>query len=585
MRFLKLLFLIIIPLIIAGSVFTAVAAPFQSRPKTPVDPTDPLLNQGPKAEAVGDKVMVSTQSFVATEAALKVLREGGNAVDAAITSVFLQHVTEYNQVIHFGCLTGLYYEAATGKYYAFNAVGERPLASRSNHGDPMKVSIGGTIRGLEDLWKRFGTRSWASYLEPAIAAAEEGVLVTSFMYAQIYHLFEGKDIPRGRGDLAQNKEAREFYMPDGFLVPVGKRWKMPKLAKHLRKVASEGADYVYTGEWGQKFVEEASKVGGRVTLEDMAEYKVRWTEPLRFTYRGHEIITEPPPVYGGLIVAYNLNILENFYLKSMGHYAESPDTLEIMARTFGRVSSEVRWLQDPLNFRVPIDLLLSKEYGKMGAEFVRKSRPLPNVDLASTIKSKALPQEKYSMPDLWNIHGVDQYSCGSNATVIVDAEGNWITYLHTGHGGAPGVFIDGVRATGSNMQSSASGQGRRLLFPSVATIIAKKGKPWLALGTPGSPPQPVTEVLVNILDFEMQPRDAADAPRFWAFRSAGRIIQIESRISQKVRTGMAKRGIKIKELTDYNWHTGSFQIVWLDEKRGKLHGVTDPRRLGHAAGF
>ncbi len=547
------------------------------------DPTSPLLNQGPKVIAVGDEVMVSTQSFVATEAALQVLKKGGNAVDAAITSVFLQHVTEYNQVMHFGCMAGLFYEAATGKYYAFNAVGDRPLASRGKSGDPMKVSIGGTVRGLEELWKRFGSRPWASYLKPAIAAAEEGVLVTSFMYAQNYHLFEGKDISRGRGDLAQNEEARKFYMPDGFLVPVGKHWKMPKLAKHLRKVASEGADYLYTGEWGQKFVREANKAGGRVTIDDMADYKVRWLEPLSITYRGYEIITEPPPVYGGLKVAYSLNILENFDLTNTGHFTESAETLEIMSRTFGRVESEIRWLQDPQNFHVPIELLLSKAYGEMGAEFVKKTRLLPKAKLLSKVKSDYAVKDNQS--SILNNQEISNYSSGSNATVIVDSKGNWITFLHTGHGGAPGVFIDGVRATGSNMPSETFGKGRRLLFPSAATFIAKKGKPWLALGTPGSPPQPVTEVIVNILDFGMEANKAADAPRFWAFRDLSRTIQVESRVSETLRKEISAKGIKIHELTDYNWHTGSFQIIWFEEKNKKLFGATDPRRLGYSAGF
>ena len=112
------------------------------------------------------------------------------------------------------------------------------------------------------------------------------------------------------------------------------------------------------------------------------------------------------------------------------------------------------------------------------------------------------------------------------------------------------------------------------------------------MGTPGSPPQPVTEVLVNILDFEMHPKDAADAPRFWADRGHDLefwepriLLRIESRISQQVRSGLVSHGIKIKELGSYNWHTGSMQIIWRDAKTGKLHGVTDPRRLGHAAGF
>lgn len=584
MRLLKTTLGLLILILLAGTVLHLAFSQQINQSHIPRNPGDELLNQGPKKEAVADKVMVSTQSVFATEAALNVLNNGGNAVDAAITSVFLQHVTEYNQVMHFGCMAGLYYEAKTGKYHAFNAVGERPLASRSEQGDPIKVSIGGTVRGLEDLWKRFGSRPWTSYLEPAIVAAKEGVLMTSFMYAQIYHLFEGKDISRGRGDLAQNKEARKFYMPDGFLIPVGKRWKMPKLAEHLQKVASKGADYLYTGEWGQKFVKEAKRVGGRVTMEDMSDYKVLWTEPLRFTYRGYEIITEPPPVYGGLTVLYNLNILENFDLEAMGHYAESTDTLEIMARTFGRVWSELRGLQDPLNFHVPTDLLLSKIYGKMGADFVRQTRMLPNIKFV--LNEKAFSQEdETSLSTMGKTYEEENVSCGSNASVIVDAEGNWITYLHTGHGGAPGVFIDGVRATGSNMHSSVWGKGRRLLFPSAATFVAKNGKPWIALGTPGSPPQPVTEVLINILDFGMHPKDAVDAPRFWAFQNFDRTIRIESRISPKIRTDMKARGIKIKDLTDYNWHTGSFQIVWNNAETGKIHGISDPRRLGYAMGF
>lgn len=584
MSFFRTLFTAIVLMIIAGGIIFAPTGQTQNQKKIIDDPRDPLLNQGPKLEGLGEKMIVSTQSVTVTEAALKVLREGGNAVDAYITSVFLQHVTEYNQVLHFGSMAGLYYEASTGKYYHFNATADRPLAGRGKVGDPTKVAIGGTIRGLEMLMKRFGTRSWDSYIEPAVAAAEKGVLVTSFMYGHNYNEFMEGGRP-DKGDLTQNREAREFYMPNGHLVPVGHTWKMPALAVHLRRLASEGASYMYTGGWGQKFVKEANKHGGCVTMEDMAEYEVRWTEPLRFAYRGYDIFIEPPPVYGGMTVAYNLNILENFDLKSMGHYAESPDTLEVMARTFGRVSSEIGWLQDPLNFHVPKDLLLSKEYGKLGAEFVRNTMPVSNLDLSSPENQEVSPYQENNELQFVDIQREDVVSSGSCATVIVDAEGNWISALHTGHGGTPGVFIDGVRAVGSSLPASTSGPGRRVLFPSVATIIAKKGKPWMALGTPGSPPQPATEVLVNILDFGMHPKDAADAPRFWAFGNSARTVRIESRISKRVREGMAKRGILIRDLTDYNWHTGSFQIVWRDEKTGNLHGATDPRRLGYAAGF
>jgi gamma-glutamyltranspeptidase/glutathione hydrolase len=147
------------------------------------------------------------------------------------------------------------------------------------------------------------------------------------------------------------------------------------------------------------------------------------------------------------------------------------------------------------------------------------------------------------------------------------------------------VFINGIEATGSRASGDAYGPGRRIRLPITATIVAKDGKPWMALGTPGNPPLPITEVLINILEYGMHPRDAAIAPRFWVNSGSGKIIRIESRISAEVRKEMRARGFKIVDLKEFNWHTGSMQIVWRDAETGKLHGVSDPRRLGHAAGY
>ena len=419
---------------------------------------------------------------------------------------------------------------------------------------------------------------WSSYLQPAITSAEEGVVVTSFMYGINYGLME-------RGELVKNPEARQAYMANGHLVPVGERWKRPKFAETLRKVASEGADYLYTGAWAKKFVEAANKKDYAVSMQDLAEYEPKWDEPTRFTYRGLEFYGSPPPDTGGLIVGSNLNILENFDLKSMGHYSESPEALEIMIRAFGRVNDETRWvIKDPLNFRIPSELWLSKEYGKMGAKFVENTMLLPKVDLAPATETTAALVQPATPLFPAGADGADSADLGSNHNVIVDSQGNWVSMLHTGHGGAPGIFIDGVRATGSGARAYTAGPGRRLVLPITGIIVAKDGKPWLAMGTPGSPPQPVTEVLVNIIDYGMHPKDAADAPRFWAFRNDERGVRIESRISDSVRKGMKRRGIKVTDLGDYNWHTGSMQIIWMGED-GKLHGATDPRRLGTVIGY
>ena len=540
--------------------------------------------QGLKPEAVADHGMVNTQNPLTTEAAVDVLRRGGNAVDAMITSVIMDHVVDTHQNSHFGSMSGIYFEAATGEYHVISAVSQRPDSQVCGSGDPSRVAIGGVIRGLEALWERWGSLPWSEYFEQAIRHADEGVQVTSFMYLRNGTRLEG-------GEFTANEVARRNYMPDGHLVPVGERWKMPLLAEHLRRLAAEGADYMYEGEWAQDFVDQANRRGYCVTMADMAGYSPVWQEPVRFTYRDHEFIGSPPPDRGGAEVGYNLKILEHFDLKELGHYSESPEAMEVIARTFGRVQQETSSvINDPLNFQVPFGIWLDEEYARFGAEFVRGSMRQPGVELAAG-PGQWPPGERALHEEVGGGGEVDwpeEAEVSSNHNVIVDSDGNWFSALHTGHGGAPGIWMDGHRTTGSTAHAFTSGPGRRLVLPITTIMIARPGEdaPWLAMGTPGSPPQPVTQVLINMFDYEMHPSEAVDAPRFWAFRGTPRapVIRSESRLSESVRRGLRMSGIGIQDIGEYHWGTGSMQIVWRDRETNRLHGVTDPRRLGRAAG-
>ncbi len=548
------------------------------------DPRDPLLNTGPKAEATGERAMVSTQLAQVTDAALAVIENGGNAFDAFITATFLQHVVDYHQVSHFGALGALIYDADSDEYIALDAYSERPVGDDCAPGtDPSKVAIAGTVRGLEALWQRYGSMEWADYLEPAIRAAEEGVVVTSFMFGINYANWLDEE-----SWMRRNRQAVEHYMPDGFLVPAGHRWKMPQLAKTLRGVRDEGADYLYTGEWGQKFVDAANNRGYCVTLDDMDAYEPRWAEPVRSTYRGLHVIGEPPPKKGGTQIPYNLNVLEHFDMAAKGSYAESAEALAVLIRSLAVVDADIRYaIQDPRNVQVPTDILLSKDYARMRADIVRQSDVQPGVDLSPAMRwargdATGIDVRRLAPPD--DPEGARQTD-DSNHNVIVDPDGNWISGLHTGHGGAPGIFIDGVAATGSRFFAYTTGPGRRVSANSTGIIIADDEGPWLSLGSPGTPPQPVTQVLVAIIDNGIAPVDAVALPRFHAYRDDEQIVRIESGISDEVRRGIAERGIPMRELGPYDWRMGSMQVVWRDRETGRLHGVSDPRRLGHAAGF
>ena len=225
-------------------------------------------------------------------------------------------------------------------------------------------------------------------------------------------------------------------------------------------------------------------------------------------------------------------------------------------------------INDPLAMQVPTEIWTSPAYGEMAAEIVRSTMRQPGVSLSAPSTN----EDEEAM------------TLGSNHNVIVDAEGNWFSVLHTGHGGAPGVMVDGVRATGSTARAFVEGPGRRLVLPITALMIEKEGKPWLAMGTPGMPPQPVTQVLTNILDWGMHPAEAASQPRFWAWLGNEPGIRIESRIDDAVRSGIKASGLSLSDLGPYYWSTGSMQIVWRDESTGRLYGTSDPRRLGWPAG-
>jgi len=545
--------------------------------------------QGPKPVAEGKKAMVSTQHPEVTKVALEVMRDGGNAVDATITASIFQCVVQP----HMSCLSGtvdfLYWDESTSRAYYLNSVAEFPEGLppfAPNPNSNLVAAIPGFMPGIMALAEKFGTMPWSYYVKPAIEAAERGVVMTSFMY----------------GTLATSRaltyfpSARKFYLPNGFLVPVGERWKMPDLAVTLRRLAEEGAEYFTKGDWAKHLVEVGNEIGWMITMEHMAAYEPRWLEPLRFTFRGYEMLGNPPPQMGGLTVAYFLGVLEEFDLKKMGHYTESAETLALAAQMFYRFWHELDPLiQDPLSYRVPTEVFLSKDYQRMVAQILRYSAP--TMDLTQNVKLRSSVAARIAS-GLQEIHYVN--SCHN---CLVDPEGNWVTMMHTGNGGGiPGVVVDGVPGQGGSNNAVCMGSGRRIRSHINPIMVMREGYPYMALGSPGDVAHNVPTVLLNIFGFDIDPYAAIDAPRFhptpkptgmlWAGGvvsvQGGRerwTLDVESRLHQEVIAGLAKLGIEVRPLGKYNWHLGSMQIVWWDEEMGMLKGATDPRRLGHAEGF
>jgi gamma-glutamyltranspeptidase/glutathione hydrolase len=542
---------------------------------------DSLLIQGPKKVASGEKAMVATQHPEVTKAMLEVMKDGGNAVDATIMACLLQNVYEPHMSNHAGTIDFLYYDNTTGKSHFLNGVAELAEGLKPFAPNPHRTNvctIPGFAPSLAELHKRFGTKEWSYYCQPAIKAAEEGTIMTSFKYACLY---------ASRDARTYFPSSREFFYPNGFLVPVGHRWKRPDLAETLRRLAEEGPEYFITGEWAQHFVEMSNEIGWEITLDHLKAYEPRWMEPIKWTYNGHEMLGNPPPDLGGLVQAYVLGVLDEFDLKSMGHYTESAETLYTMAWMLKRARTElIELIRSPLNYKVPVDVFLSKEYHRLVAEILRQSKPI--IDLTEDIRLKTSKAAVASSGLEPKEEEVDD-SCHN---VVCDPDGNWVTMMHTGNGGGvPGLVVDGVAMGGMSNNAVAAGPGRRRRSGNnPIMILDDNSEPLMVLGTPGMPVFSTPIVLTNIFGFGMDPNEAVDVPRFWWLVEETKKgvlykVQVENRLSKETIAGLAKMGVQIESLGTYRWNMGSFQVIWKDKETGKLKGTSDPRRLGYAEGY
>jgi gamma-glutamyltranspeptidase/glutathione hydrolase len=543
--------------------------------------------QGRKVTAHAANAMVSTAHPLVARAMLDVLKKGGNALDAALVGQIMQTVIEPQMTTLAGAMSLLYYDAKSKRYYYLDAeLNHTRQAPTLKPGwvqltlDPpgiedtsgALIAVPGTVAGLKAAADRFGTMKWADYFKPAIDLADNGFAMYSFLY--------GETADAALGHLSAYPEARAEFMPNGFVPPVGSLVRRPLLAATMRRLASEGPAYFYTGDWAKKFVAAAQRAGGSLTLEDMASYQVRWEEPLHSTYRGFDIIGSPPPATAGTLVAMILNILEPWDLKAQPHYSQSADSFYRIRRAFAFAEDLTdAFIQDPISFNVPTETLLSKDFARMLTALIDGSEP------------KAAPTAAL-LPE----HGVqvaarfdekDPHSSDTNQIVAVDREGNMVSMTHSVDGSTfgPGVVVDGVVANGgNNFPGWNIGEGRRTVDPFPPMMVAKDGKPVLTIGSPGLASRAVALTLINYLGYGMSLEDAIDAPRFQGAQTS-RPATIESRVSEQTRGELKSRyGVVVRTTMPYNWHFGSVHAI-ARERDGTLTGVADPRRDGEALGY
>ncbi len=551
--------------------------------------TDPyIVNPGPRTPVTGLKAACSTDSAIVTETIMKILREGGNAVDAAIAGCMVQAAVEPFMTNHAGTVVFLYFEAKTGSYYQLDSTGTfpggiapfRPLP-KMTHGfaaTHLSSCIPGFMPGLKAMYERFATRSWSSLCQDAIRWAEEGHPVSSFEYG----------VTAGQEHfLTYFPEGREFYLPNGYFTPVGQRFGSAAMARTVAQVAEQGPDHMISGGWARAFVDKANAMGWPITLAHMEETPPRWVEPLRFTHGEHEIVGLAPPQQQALYCAYVMGVLR--HLGIADHAPGSAEHIFYMAHALRLGLYQCGFLGDPMVGRYAFDQLLDDDFQRAGARMIGGLRP--EIDLTEHVRLTASGSAKAGRPTRSIAPpALPPSSCELS---IVDAEGNWVQMMNTMQsGGIPGMVVEGIPMCGSHATfTGMSGNmdaklvaGTRMRRALGSTFVLRDGVPVLSLGTPGNVYFTIPQMLTYLLDFGLDITAAQDGVRMLPMDEDGSVT-VEDRLETATLDRLASWGVNTRAVSPYEYHMGSFQMCFRDTATGQLGASADPRRCGVADGI
>ena len=525
--------------------------------------------------------MVCACHPLAVQAGMDVLRKGGNAVDAAVAVNAALGVLEPMSCGIGGDLFAIVWDAKTGKLYGLNASGRAPaLATRGLFAEkalteipltgPLSWSVPGCVNGWQALLDRFGTQTMGVLLEPSIQYAEKGAPVPEVI-AGYWKASEPK--------LLADPGSRAVFLPNGKAPAIGEVARNPALANTYRLLARDGAKAFYQGEIATSFGRFSQQVGGLIRREDLAADKPSWVDTISTTYRRVEL-HELPPNGQGLAALQILNTLENYDLRTMGFSSPEYWHLWIEAKKLA-FADQARHYADPSFTRVPWKELASKQYAQGRLGLIKPDRVLNDV----------LPGD----PKLG--HSDTTYLC------VVDKDRNCVSLIQSNYNGfgsglTPPDLGFAIQNRGNlfsldKNHPNTLEPGKRPFHTIIPAMALRDGKPWLVFGVMGGDMQPQghAQIMINLLDFNMDLQEAGEAPRVEHTGSAtprGKLaegagtVQLEEGMPAAVMEGLKKLGHKVRKV---RVNGGGYQAILLDPKTGILHGASDHRKDGMAAGY
>jgi gamma-glutamyltranspeptidase/glutathione hydrolase len=524
--------------------------------------------------------MAATSQPLATATAIRVLQDGGNAIDAAIAANAVLGLVEPTSCGLGGDLFAIVWDAKTKKLYGLNASGRAPLSAtielyRSkgyadipNKG-PLSWSVPGCVSGWEALRSKFGTKPYSDTLAYAIKYADEGFPVSEII---------ASGWRASQRSLSRVPSAAETWFPDGQGPRAGDVFKNPRLAKTLRMIAERGADAYYKGPIADAIVAYSQSVGGLFSKEDFSRHTATWVDPVSTNYRGYDV-WELPPNGQGIAALQMLNLMEPYDLKAMG--PQSAEWLHILIEAKKLAYEDrAKYYADPDFVKVPVAELISKSYAK-------KRATLLDANHAGDHPTAGEPK------------GADTIYM-----TVVDGDFNSVSLIQSNYEGfgsdhAASDLGFGLQNRGCLFaldpnHANRLEPGKRPFHTIIPAFVTKDGKPWLSFGLMGGDMQAQghAQVLSDIIDFGMDVQDAADAPRFYhvgsstptghSAKGAG-TVALESGIGPEVRKALEAKGHTIVNLRGGAY--GGYQAIRIDTERGVLIGGSDPRKDGGAMGY
>jgi gamma-glutamyltranspeptidase/glutathione hydrolase len=566
--------------------------------------------------------MVVSDEKLASEVGIEILREGGNAVDAAVAVAFALAVVEpeagniggggfmlvrfangqakfidYREVAPAGAKRDMYLDKDGALEPEASVIGYRA------------ISVPGTVAGLTLALKTYGTKRLSEVMAPAIELAEKGFPVSERL---------SELLSESGSVLGRFATSRRIFLKGGSLFEPGDILRQPELAATLRRIAKNGPNEFYRGQTAHDLAKEIQREGGLITLEDLAHYQAKIREPLTAAYKvnGHdwEVITSPPPSSGGVAMIEALNILAPVELKSWDDPRSVHWVIEAMRRVF---ADRAEYLADPDFTSIPVRGLTSLCYADAlrrtidpalasSSQKVHAGNPAPYEKPDSA--SGGCPQitDKAAAPtnELAAARALAEAMCGGHTThfSVVDAAGNAVanTYTLNDSFGAGVTSMDGfllnnemddftTRIGSPNMygliQSAANAVGpdKRPLSSMMPTILLRDGKLSFVTGSPGGS-RIISATLLSVLNWmrlEMNAQAAINAPRFhqqWLPDE----VNLEPNFSDTVANELEGRGFSIESKREW---IGQVEAIGIDPKTGERLGAPDPRRKGSAASY